>query len=539
MNRFLKETALLICFCLAAAASVPAQDDPVLDSLRKAQGQIFSGELAGAEAVLTQLLRKAPEDPRVHNLLGVVKAQQGAYQRAEALFLASMELAPEYTDAYLNLGRLYLENLAIDPRGIEKGIEIYRKLLVREPANAEALYQSAFLRHLNEDHAASQDLLFRLSPEEQSYPQALSLACANHAALGEREEAGRAAKRLVADASFEEADVQAILPTFRKAGRDDLVVLLLQTLSNRGRLSLGTTEQLAFLHSELGDFARGRRLLESLAGRHPNMPELLIKLAWLAFSNRDFEGSLSYLAHARDLSPEDGRIHLFFGIACIELGLGLEAVNSLERAIAIDSENPHYNYVLGAAILHWQEPEKAIPYFENYCRILPDDPRGTAALAEAHFLNKDHDKAREGFERVLGEESTRVAAHYYLGAIARLQQRNDEAFEHLLKVIELQPDHADALAELGWIYTRREEFEKAEAVLQRAIQLQPEHYQGHFHLMGLYARTRDSRFQAQREHFDKIKEKRWERLTAALRTIEAVPRQIMPSGWFNSISSGN
>jgi tetratricopeptide (TPR) repeat protein len=538
-DRLSKGLIAVICLWLAAGAPAFPQDDPVLEPLRGAQRQILSGDLAGAESVLSQLLRKVPEDPRVHNLLGVIKAQQGAYERAEALFLASIELAPDYTDAYLNLGRLYLENLAVDPRGGQKGIESYQKLLALEPANAEALYQCAFLFLLKQDFKASQSLLQRLSRQEQGYPQALSLALANQAALGEREEAGKSAERLMADPSLEEADLLLILPTLRRAGRDDLVVRLLQSLSDRGRLSLGTTEQLAFLHSELGDASRGKRLLESLANRHPNMPELLIKLAWLAFSSRDYEGALSYLAHARDLTPKDGRVHLFFGIACVELGLGLEAVNSLEKAVGIDPENPYFNYVLGVTILHWQEPEKAIPYFEKYRRILPDDPRGTAALAEAHFLNKDHDKAREGFEKVLDQESTRVAAHYYLGAIARLQQRHDEAFEHLTKVINLQPDHADALAELGWIYTRREEFQKAEAVLQKAIQLQPDHYQGHFHLMGLYARTRDSRFQAQREHFEKIKEKRWESLTAALRTIEAVPRQVMPGGWFNSIPSGN
>jgi tetratricopeptide (TPR) repeat protein len=536
-DRRLKAITLLICLWMTAGPPALAQDDPVLESLRRAQAQIVSGELAGAESALTQLLRKAPEDARVHNLLGVVKAQQGASERAEALFLASIELAPGYTDAYLNLGRLYLENLGSDPKGRDKAIETYRRLLRREPQNIEALYQCAFLLHLKEDYAASQDLLLRLSTEEQGYPQALSLACANFAALGRQEKAGAAAERLIADPRLEEADVAAILPALRRAGRDDLVVRLLQTLSDRGRLSLGTTEQLAFLHLELGDASRGKRLLENLAGRHPNMPELLIKLAWLAFSSRDHEGALSYLAHARDLAPHDGRIHLFFGIACVELGLGLEAVNSLEQAVQIDPENPYYNYVLGVAILHWQEPEKAIPYFEKYCRMLPDDPRGTAALAEAHFLNKDHDKAREEFEKVLDQAPTRVAAHYYLGAIARLQQRLDESLEHLSKAIELQPDHADALAELGWIYTRRAEFDKAEAMLQKAIQLQPDHYQGHFHLMGLYARTRDSRYQAQREHFEKIKEKRWERLTAALRTIEAVPRQVMPGGWFNSIPS--
>src|SRR2546430_17736223 len=103
------------------------------------------------------------------------------------------------------LGRLYQENAAKDSRALEKGLEVYRRLLDFEPGNVEARYQSAVLLGRLGSFQASLDHLSRLPAEDQQRAQALSVRCADYAGLGETARAEDAAARLLAREDLAEA----------------------------------------------------------------------------------------------------------------------------------------------------------------------------------------------------------------------------------------------------------------------------------------------------------------------------------------------
>lgn len=502
------------------------QEADLQEQLKGTQQLIIDGKLSEAHKKLEELARTYSQDPRVHNLLGVIQAQAGDYKSAESSLVKAIDLYPRYTGALLNLGRLYQENLGGDPFAREKGIAIYTRLLSYEPGNTEANFQIAVLLHLGQDFTGSQDHLSKLPAEDRARAMAKVVICANHAALGHADKADELARELATDQTLVEQDVLLVLPALRAVGRDDLALQLLESLANRDALTIPTVEKLAFLYASLDDSMRARAHLESLANRHPNLPDLLIKLAWISFNEGDYEKTLSYLAHARDLDPSDGNIHLLFGIACVELNLGVEAVISFEKAVNLEPGNAYYNYAMGAAVLHWKEPAEAIPYFEKYLQVLPGDPRGEAALAQARFLNKEYELAGEGFQKVVSAPELAPLAHFYLGTIAKLDLRQEEAISHLSKALELRPDYPDALAELGGVLTRQKEYGRAAELLNRALVLDPDHYMANFNLLTLYSRTRDERYAAQKEAFDELKDEQWAQLSESLRTIEVVPRNV-------------
>jgi len=57
----------------------------------------------------------------------------------------------------------------------------------------------------------------------------------------------------------------------------------------------------------------------------------LLELARVAHKQRDYQGALGYLAHARDLEPGNASLHYDFGLVCLDLNLVAEARNSLRR----------------------------------------------------------------------------------------------------------------------------------------------------------------------------------------------------------------
>lgn len=521
-------SVLLLAGNPLGAAGVQEFSDPLVPELRSIQTDLMEGRIAAAEARLQRLLLGSPEDPRVHNFLGVVAAQRDDYPAAEASFRRALELAPDLVGAYHNLGRLYQENAHRDPQALDKGIATYQALIRLSPSDLEANFQAATLLHLKGRYALSNGHLDRIPEAARWRSPARILRVANDLAQGRREGVERHITALIAARDLDEVDVLRVAPAFRQAQADDLLARLLAELLRRRQLSVESGEALAALYDEMGDLESARLTLESLAPGHPELPALLVRLAWVSYRGRQYEKALGYLAHARDLSPQDARIHLFFGLTCVELNLAVEAMKSLEQAVSLEPDNPFSNYALGATVMRWREAAEAIPYLEKYARAFPDDPRGQFTLGEAQFLNKDYEQSRRLMTPLVDHPTTSVNAHYYLGLLDRLDQQFDAAREHQAKVLEADPDRVDALAEMGWLYTRQGRLEEAGRMLDRALELEPDHYQANFNLLTLYTRMRDPRAEAQKNRFEQIKEVRWKTYADSLRTIEVVPHQLYP-----------
>src|SRR5207247_9787111 len=102
-----------------AAPPRPARP-PLPDLLTRAQQRLEASDRSGARRELTEALRLYPASATVHNFLGVLEAQEGNYRAAEARFREAIDRRPQYTDAYLNLGRLYQENAGQDEQAVRK-----------------------------------------------------------------------------------------------------------------------------------------------------------------------------------------------------------------------------------------------------------------------------------------------------------------------------------------------------------------------------------------------------------------------------------
>ncbi len=513
----------LILFLLpagSAALSASAQE-----VLRQVQQLIQQGDLAKAHTQLSDALKVFPREVGFHNLLGVVEAQKGNYEAAEASFRKAIDQAPRFVGAYLNLGRLYQENRSKDPKALQKGLETYQQLLKYQPEHLEANYQCSVLLLLQGAFHDSLRFLSKLPPEAQNRPQALAIRCAALAALGDRSGSEESASRLLSSSELTEADILAVLPVLgtQQEERNELQLRLLKGLVQRELASPSTLHQLGLLYENQGKLEQARQTLEKVAERQSVSSPLLVELARVAYKQGDREGSLSYLAHARDLDARNAGIHFFFGIVCVELDLAEDAYKSLKQAVELDSNNPFYSYALGAVALQRRDPSEGIPYFQKYCQLKPEDPRGRFALGVAYFQSSQLEQARKELLAISGLPETAAGAHYFLGRLARQENNLPEAIREMELALQAHPDYVDAHAELGLLHLRQKEYALAEKSLQRAVGIDQDHYATNLNLLNLYQRTKDPRAEAQAQRFEEIKKKRSEEAQALLRTIEVRP----------------
>jgi len=518
---------LLSAVCFIALVDGPrvnaAASDGREQSILGIQQLIEKKDLTGARRLLAESIKNFPNDAGFDNLLGVIEAEENHYAAAEKAFEVAIQRDPKLTNAYLNLGRLYQENQGQDSDALAKARKVYEQLISYDPANREANYQSASLYLQNGKYQESLLHLSRLPAETRRSAQALSIECADYAGLADRQRADQIALRMVKATDLSEDDVSVIAPFLHRANRDDITIMLLEKLQEGQPLSPSLQHSLGLAYEATGKLSEARSTLERYV-THGNLSvPTLIELARVAHEQKDYRGSLGYLAHARDLEPSNAPVHYSFGMVCLDLELIAEARNSFEKAVTLQPDNASYNYAMGSVSTLSRDPSDAIPYFEEYLKLKPNDARGKLALGAALFRAKDYDAAIPWLTEAAHNSDTAAAGHYYLGSLALQESRLNDAVTELQLAVRENPNYTDALAELGHYYLLRKNYSESETQLRRTLEIEPDHFSANFYLLTLYTRTSDPRREAQAKRYDELQKLREQKTVEVLRMVEVRP----------------
>ena len=529
MNSYWSHLApLLIVFCglvlftnsALCQSSSPTEREKVITEI---QDLINQDKLDAARQRVYEA-QKRMTDAGLDNLLGVIDAKTGDYAGAEGSFAIAIRRAPAFTGPYLNLARLYQVNGNRDPKNRAKALALYEQLLRFDPANTEANYQAAVLLMEQGRYEKSQAYLSHLPPDSQDISQALAVHCADLAGLGDRVRTDQCAARLRSRPDFSEADAQTIARTLASAKREDLIVGLEEALAKRRTLSGQSLHTLGLAYEKTGQLSDARSALEqAFSSLGSSSTDILRELARVGQEQKDYKGSLGYLAHAEDLNPKDATIPYYFGIVCLQLNLLAEAQRAMAKALALDPDSPSYNYSMGAVSVFSEGPEQAIPYFQKYLRLKPQDPRGKLALGAAYVRAKNYEAGLPLLREGTSHSETASTAHYYLGRILNEEGNPQGAIQELQLSLKSNPDYPDALAELGRSLLTKKEYRQAQRELDHALALSPDHYQANLNLLLLYTKIGDARRDSQSQRVEDLKKAAEEKSQELSRIIEIRP----------------
>jgi tetratricopeptide (TPR) repeat protein len=515
----------LLCPCalLYAIALLPglAADSPTYQrTILEIQKQIEAGNLEAARTLVAEAAHQYPHNGGVKNLLGVIEVQQGHPAAASKAFSDAIVDDPRLTAAYLNLSRIKMESASTDQAARSEALRLSLKALQLDPSNDEAHFQAATIHFWNREFQSSLDQLGKLSSESHSKVGAQALLCADNAALGQRKATEDAVRALAANSDLSEPDADTCIPTLRTARRADLIDTLLTAVQTRQALSPEGLRLLGLAQEADGQLQLARRTLERAFASKDTSVEILEDLARVARAANDNQAALGYLAHARDLAPNNAALPYEFGAVCVRMGLYAEARKAIAEALRLEPDNPEYNLGMGTVVSFSADPSQSLPFLTRYHALRPKDPEGVLALGAANFRAKDYDAASRWLTEALSAQKTAADARYYLGRIARQEGRLDEAAAQLKQSLALKPDQPDALAELGQINLQTRDFEHAAAYFDQALRNDPDNYVANFGLLQLYARTGDARREQQSQRFEEIKNLKEERERQMMRSLE-------------------
>jgi Flp pilus assembly protein TadD len=513
---------LLVAF-LGIAIYLQAQGSDLTQALLSIQQAIQAGDLTQASRLIDAWVEQHPGEGGLLNLRGIVHARRNEVSEARKDFGEAVRLAPGLTPAWQNLARACQLEAEQDPSSVSCAIDSWQHVLRLKPGDAEAHQSLVLLYERRGNFGESLRALEKLPAEEASRSANFAVRCVDLAALGQIAEAKSTASRLAARADFSESDLDGLQGAWASPKAAAVVVILVEALDARHAASLASLQRLAIAYEQLQRPSDARKALERVAVLDPNNTAHLLELARIADASKDYEGALGYLAHARDLAPDNPRIHFLFAIVAGEMNLPIEARRSLERALALDPENPGYNYAMGSVILATRDAATASSYFQKFVKAKPTDSRGHYALGTSYFASGDYARAKEEMRGVANDPKVAGAAEFFLGRIARLEGELDDATRHLHKSIDLMPSFSESHTELARLSMLEGNLEGARAELDRALQLDPHSFQGNNELLVLYRRTHDPRAEKQAELLKKLDENRSKRAELMLRTIEVRP----------------
>ena len=513
---------LLVCAACPSGRALAWVDSDVGTELSQIQELIQNGHNVDALGRVRQALVRFPSDPNLYNFLGVLEAQAANYPAAESSFRRAIEYAPRLTSGYFNLGRFYQENPGKDPQALSKAVDIYKALLAHHPGNAEARYHCARLVCLQGKFETSLSHLSRLPAADQKLPHVLIIRLTAHAALRQRALASEIASQICANPGLTEGDILSFLPLLTKHGQSSTVVSLLQPLERQSKLSPEGVRELGLLYESTGQLAEAKRSLEGAVQSSKPSVTLLLDLARVSHKQKDAQGTLGYLAHARDLNSQDPQIHYLFGAICAELNLSEDAYGAFKRAAELDGEKADYNLAAGAVALQRRASSESISYLTKYRSQRPNDARGHLALGAAYYQAGQLSDAQQELRLASGNSETASAAHYYLGRTALQTDDFTMAARELESALTANPKNLDAAAELALVQLRTKNYHLAEQTLAKVLIQDPDHYKANLNLLNLYQRTRDARTEEQERRFEQVKKRRSDRDQSLLRRVEFI-----------------
>ncbi len=410
---------------------------PMEVQLREAERLLRSGQFAAAETICRAILAEAPQLPPAVQILGLSLAQLGDRKGAEQAFRKYIAIKPNSAAVHTNLG-----NLCLLDKNVAEAERCYRTALAIMPGHPEA--------HFN-----------------------LGLALKAQERLSESLAALNTAIRLKPD--YVDAVVQSG------------VVLLAMDDANMAVAAFDRALRLSDNHFEahrnrglalirLERFEEGKLSLARAAALNGNDHEVFLALGEALRRLRELPLATSALARAAVLKPESADAHGALALVFFEDGWTNAAVDEINKALALDPNNPRH-HALNARILgDLNRLEEAARANERAVELAPDSLEALSALGGSHLSIGRTDEARKVFERAFALHGGDVRAHLNLARIDKFKP-GDARLAGLVAFLEKESELAatDRIGlhfSLGRAYDELGEFDRAFAHFQTANALQ-------------------------------------------------------------------
>ena len=194
-----------------------------------------------------------------------------------------------------------------------------------------------------------------------------------------------------------------------------------------------------------------------------------LQAAIQAFQQRRFVDAEKHCRSAIGANADDASAWNLLGAICGTLGRHEDAEQHMRHAVKLAPGNDSYRRNLVTALLsqgNFAEAEEALRQSPSGMTPALLVSLGTALGGQGKLV-----EGIEALEQAIAQMPNSAFAHYNIAELYRRNQDRDKAIVHLQKVLQLQPDHFDAMNNLSGTLLDNGSFVDALRCIQRMLKI--------------------------------------------------------------------
>ena len=439
------------------------------------------GEPEKAITWLRQALIDHPENNNYRLFLASLYIQQEKLSEAITLYDEVLQRDPNNENVQLYLGLLYSHQKAYD-----KAEKIFRQLVGNN--NDSYLAQLSLARLLKQTEKVDEAVKEYTKALELNWSKELAFEIGNYlASLKKTTDALHLYTSIIDNDPFDERAGLSRAQIFLDMGKNDDALKELTNIRSFSKNPKNIDLIISKVFLRMNDVPKAKVILERLV-KETTSSEPRYMLALLAYKDQDFPAALSHLAVILPGSS-DFEDAVFLQIRIFnETGEKNKGIALLNKYIAKETSRRPLFYALLAALYHEKkEDHSAITLLESAVSIYPDNAQ--LFFDYALMLDKAgmEEQALDKMMKVLQLQPNHAEALNYIGYTwAEKNVRLQEALQYIEKAIALKPDNGYIIDSLGWVYYRLGDYPRAIKELTRSLELEPEDPHIHEHLGDAY-----------------------------------------------------
>ncbi len=239
-------------------------------------------------------------------------------------------------------------------------------------------------------------------------------------------------------------------------------VEFLEALARQEGQSDTIKKDLAQLYCDLGDFAKARPLLVALAHAPKVDKEILRKAAWVHDKLGLANLAVEYWQRFAKQSPEDVEAAKRLTAYFVQEGSGEAALGYLLPELEKKPASPILLRRTGQVFMGLTRFKEALPYFERYIALIPDDKEVLRLVVDIHAVLGNKAETVAVLDRFLSLESEPDVAHLKQAATLYEQGgRDEEALRLYDRLIAATPDDPEILAKRARLLLNTEQDQAA------------------------------------------------------------------------------
>ena len=235
----------------------------------------------------------------------------------------------------------------------------------------------------------------------------------------------------------------------------------------------------AWQHFQAGQFAQAELLFRQILQVEPNHVDALHLLGLIFGQKGQTDQAVDYLQAAVRLKPDFAEAHNNLGNALAIQGRLAEAVASYQRALALKPQyvDAHSNLCNAlreqGRLAEAGVPQALIPGQETE----PDKSSipQILAVARSHFQAGRLEEAEQLYRQILDVDPDHVDALNLLGVIAGQTNRIDRAIDCFRAALRLKPDFAEAQCNLGNVFVIQRRLPEAIECFRQSVRSKPDY----------------------------------------------------------------